>query len=102
MDLLISLGNRRKSRGQRARICSFCLKIVENKEGNGHVVKISKNPLFGGFAWGVCAASHQSDQGWVQNSTLYVIKNSTVFLRINVQKQDIKSINFKTGRFIPK
>ena len=79
MDLLISLENRRKSRGQRARICSFCLKIVENKEGNGHVVKISINSLFAGFAWGVCASSHQSDQGWVQNSTPYLIKYRVLF-----------------------
>ena len=42
--------------------------MFENQEGNEHVVKISKNLLFAGFASGVCAASHQNAKGMVQTA----------------------------------
>ena len=60
--------------------------MFENQEGNEHVFKISKNLLFGGFAWGVCAASHQSAKGRVQTAladecqeAIVEIKDSHVF-----------------------
>ena len=78
IDQLISLQNVWKRRGQRASICSFRFKIVENEEGNGHVAKISKNPLFGGFASGVCAGSHQSTKGRVQSALPGECQEATV------------------------
>ena len=99
MDLLISLTNRLKPRGQRASICSFRVKMFENQEGNEHrsahfAWKSSKIKRATGMLWKLAkihclAASHG---GFVQRpiaifpenspkmkkklSTIYVVRGS--------------------------